>query len=268
MIKSIRIKSLMAAAGFVFAASPALALEALPDADMADVAARDGVRILMDLPNDTFNLIMVDEDGFTGFTDPGALRLNNVLFDDGAGATIDIDAAGPNASPTLRVDVSYGAVSLDLGTLSVHGGTVGSFALGPGSTVASLGSISMNSMGLTLDLGSEKQGDLLSLSSDLGTGGVTWNGFALYDLSLGTSYGIFTDLRMTPSGGGNFIADVDGNVIATGLQLEVNQLGSATGMNLDLVDLTLGQTGVTPSIGNFRVEGLNLAGAQLTIAGK
>jgi len=103
------------------------------------------------------------------------------------------------------------------------------------------------------------------------TGGVTLNGFGITDATGGSTLTAgtigATSLTILDNGGTDLTVDIGIDVDAAGLEIDINQLGSATGMDVRIVDQYLGSTSAG-IIGDVEIQGLDLAGTLITISGK
>lgn len=279
-------KALLASAIAAVSAS-AFAMEAMDDSSLSDASGQAGLTITLNTKLNISNLYLHDTDGFTGQTDSGALVISGIAVDNGAGGnagiSIAVDAGAANAtstSPILQVAVSTTTTTkFVLGTLAVAnsnrtttGGSWGVVAGSTTGTLMNLGSVTIGATAnlLNIQMGNESQGAWMKANAVL-TGGLAISGFSLSDLGGAVSGGgIGFDLTATDTAGGaNLTTGVSIDANTSGLQITVNQLGTAAGgMDVRMANLRLGNLNTSaPVVGDVEIVGLNLAGSTIQVTG-
>lgn len=238
------------------------------------------------------------QDGSTyTYSDSGAIVIDNFgLSGDQNGTAvdavvgIDIDAGtNTGSSATLNIDVTLGDTStatdidtvIDMGTLKVADSnrTSGSSAgenwgvTGTATTIMNLGSLTLGAgTNIGIQLGSEPQGHMIWVDTQIADG-LSLSSFSINDANSGGAIGS-SQLIVLDNGsdGTSDVLTLDVGIDAlsgttTGLQVSLNQVGSATGgADIRIVDQYLGASGSV--IGDVEIVGLNLNGTTLTISGK
>lgn len=250
------------------------AMEAMDDAALSGVTGQDGITIA--LGNDiAANIIIHDTDGFTGAANSGAIMLTGFQQNlNGGDIVIDIDAGNDGTLGTaLNVGITLPAsMTLVLGDLQVadsnrtNGATGGSWGTtGAAVTVMELGTLSLGSTSLNLQLGHEYQGSMIAMDTIIGNG-IVLNNFAINDASVGGGQIYVEELSLVDNGGTDLTVDQTIDVDADGLVINVVQLGDATnGADLRLAGVRLGDN-TQASIGDIEITGLKLDGI-VTIRG-
>lgn len=275
-------KKLALAAAVAAAPMSALALEPMQDAALSDVTGQDGISISLNTDL-VANLIIHDTDGFTGNTNAGALVLNGFGIDtQGGNITLAIDAgdtAATGTAPVLNVAVGIpNNTIVSLGSLDVansnrdnaSGWGVDTTAQVTG--VLDLGTVTLGSTNMNIQLGNEPQGNMIVLDTTI-TGGITLNNFAINDADSGGSIAMGSLAVLDTGAGTDLTVDVGIDATATGLAVTVNQLGAGTGttanngIDVRITDLRLGGT-AAPIMGDIELVDLNMNGTTITIAGK
>lgn len=256
------------------ATSGAFAMEAMDEESLAATTGQDGITIGLSTQAN-LDVIIHDKDGFATRTDSGAIVMTGIALSDGAGGdalidiTIDAGASAALANDaTLNINVSMGAVQMDLGTLSVANSARTGAGVGWGidagtdsGALLNLGTVDLAGVDMNIQLGDEPQGHLIALNTTL-TGGLTLTGFALNDVNSGGSISVGT-LQVTNAGGGNLAVDLGIDATATGLAVTVNTLGTG-GMDVTMANVVLGGGA---SIGDVEIRGLDMTGDVITISG-
>lgn len=243
-------KKLAIAAAVAIAPMSALALEPMQDEALSSVTGQDGISI--SISGMSFATLRLDDaDAFTGSLVGGAPSTNGAIFINGfnmgAGdVTIDIDAD----TDTLQADIGLGAGTVNLGSVAVGGYQAATST----TTVMTLGSLTHTGIDLTVQLGAEDQGSMISLGGTV-TGGLNLAGFAINDGSSGESISMNLGVRSAGSGDLSLSGDID--VVAGGLQ--ITNLGN---MDITMGSLTLGSA---PAIGDVSI--LGLVPGTITISG-
>jgi hypothetical protein len=272
----------------IAASSQAFAMESMSEADMSQTTGQDGVTVTLNLVNGiNAQAILHDTNGLTPngtFGSAGA-----IVFGDGTTAgnfkissgiiTLDIDAdggtgvSGSTTGAVLNVKIGLPSnLTVTTGDISVAksgglGGTLTNSTKVFNSTTVSLGGLNVN-----MQLGAEAQGNMLKVSGAI-TNGISLSTFALLDGYNGstaqTNVGIgATTVTIKDNGAANLtLGDIRGDVTAAaGLQFTLTSVGSATGVDVQMTGLKLGDQAGT-SVGNFELRGLNMNGTILGVKG-
>jgi len=250
-------------------------------------------------------IVIHDDDGWTAAhggtvatTNSGAIVIGDgsagdstvVFADDTTPISILVDAVGDHDnngtdSPMLNVRISTPTLGIKVGSISVansdaaNGATVATDT--DGTTISGAVKI-MNPMEMivgattmNIQLGNETQGGMIALNASI-TNGLTIANFALNDVNSGGTIGA-SSLKVVDNGGTNLTANVVINAVGSagpageGLYITVAALGSATGADLTMNDVNIGDTAAgtpdTTNLGDVQIKGLNLAGTTLIIRG-
>lgn len=271
-------KKLALATAVACAPMATFAVESLDDATLSATTGQDGIQIELDLAVST-DVLIHDTDGIdaafqTSHAAAGAIVIENMSID-AQNVVVQVDAGDTGATlnaPVLNVnvDLSSGA-SIVTGTIAVANsnrddGTWGAVGM---VTVISSATLVIGATQLNVQLGNEPQGAMVRLDATI-TGGLALNNMSITDAGgvlSGGSIGSASMLLIDTGGGASLTADIDIDVDTTGLVIGINQLGTlAGGMDVRIVDQYLGLP--ADVIGDVEVQGLNLAGTQITISGK
>jgi hypothetical protein len=259
----------------------------MSEADMSQTTGQDGVTVTLNLVNGiNAQAILHDTNGLTPngtFGSAGAIvfgdgtALGNFKISSGI-ITLDIDAdggtaAGATTGALLNVKIGLPSnLTVTTGDISVakSGGLGGALTNSTkifNSTTISLGGLSVN-----MQLGAEAQGNMLKVSGAI-TNGISLSNFALLDGYNGaaaqTNVGIgATSVTIKDNGAANLtLGDIRGDVTAAaGLQFTLTSIGSATGVDVQMTGLKLGDQAGT-NVGNFELRGLNMNGTIVGIKG-
>lgn len=266
------------------ACAPAVtfAVESLDDADLASMSGQDGIEIDLNLNVQT-DAIVHDTDGIdasyaASYGSAGAIVISGMAIV-ANGVHVEIDAgdnqvASTGGAPVLNVNVDLTAgATLTTGSISVANSNrddVGNpWGYGNASALLSSSTVTIGATDLNIQLGAaEPQGNMILVQADI-TSGLTISGFSLNDVTSLGSIGAstITLLNNDPLGlDTDLSVDVGIDVSAAGLTIDINALGSATGMDVRIVDQYLGTAG--DNIGDVEIQGLNLANTLVTISGK
>ena len=102
------------------------------------------------------------------------------------------------------------------------------------------------------------------------TSGLNLSNFAIRDANAVDANGVGIragSIALTNAGAANLNVDARVDIVPTGLQATLTQIGSATtGVDVRMTDLRLGDTTAT-SLGNLNILGLNMNGSVLKISG-
>lgn len=270
------LKKLVLASAIIAASSSSFAMQAMDEEAMAATTGQDGISVTIATTSAiTGNIIVHDKDGYaSGAGDAGAIVISNFSLDTPA-IDLVIDAEGDDtaSAPYLNIGVSIGA-----GTTIATGDISVATSNGLGNAVTNQTAVLIDSMDITLgattaniQLGNAPQGAMITLDTVM-TGGLTINEFKLNDVSSGGGGSIAVDsIAVRGAAEANLTVDAEVAVIASGLQITVNTLGTG-GLYTALTDVRLGATDysvptLAPSIGDVEIIGLNLAGTTITVAG-
>lgn len=259
------------------ATSGAYAMEAMDDESMAAATGQDGITIgIQTTAPITMNQIIHDGDGLTG--NAGAIVITGMAVDASAAPiTLTIDADGDDGAGAayLNINVTTGALSIDTGDITVATSNgVGAAVTNESAVLLSSSTISIDSVDLNIQLGSEPQGAMIRMQNTVVGGGLTINNFSLNDTSVGGgSIGVGTITMKDWDAGTGFgglaaadlsIGDVLVDVVAgTGLEVQLVSIGGADGLYQSMENVTLGGT----TLGDIEITGLQLSGTTITIAG-
>ncbi|MDO8329606.1 MAG: hypothetical protein Q7T36_03965 [Fluviicoccus sp.] len=288
--------NLILLASLIGASSTAFALESMEDAALSEATGQDGITISITPPvaGIVFSTIIHDTDPAvdgaiimgnplsaaghtaTSITTPVGQSIN-MLID----ATGDVDAGTAGNQASLQVNVV-----IPTGTI-IHTGSI-SAAQSNGAGVAVTNqtaaimddlTITLGATTLAMTLGNEvaTTGQMMRLTSTM-TGGLSLANFALRDANGGNGSAASggsairaTSINMNDTGAGaNLAIDARIDVVPTGLQVNVVQLGTlAGGADVLITGLRFGSTSAVDNvaIGNVDIVGLNLAGTLVKIAG-
>jgi hypothetical protein len=275
----------------VAAALPVWALESLDEEALSEASGQNGVTIGITPPAlTTFSLVVHDTDGYSGFTNSGALvfgdpynpalgRAKTSLAFAGE-VVMNIDATGDGngavaGTPAiLRANIAIPGVTINSGDIYVAdtdpGGTLSGFqALSATATTPILSNmtITLGSTTLNFELGNENQGAMIKINTSM-TGGLTVSGLALNDAGGAQTGGAFrTDLNIKDNGGANLTLASDVDFVPTGMRINLTQFGSAaTGADMRMTGVKFGNA-AAPSFGNITVLGLNMNNTVVRIGG-
>lgn len=256
------------------------AMEALDDATLSGVTGQDGISI--DLGTQiTSDIIIHDKDGYTSdinYANAGAIILNGFGLTYTGTIGIDIDAGASVADEAvLNIGITTPAsMTVALGNLEVASsnkvGTADSTNWGTVAAsnvvIANLGSLTLGTTTMNIQLGSEPQGNMISMASTI-TGGITLSDFALLDAGGAINGGGIRmgSLQLVDTGGTNLTVDADVDVNAGALVITVNQLGNSSDQaDLRIHNLRLGNA-TAATLGDIELSGLDLSGT-ISISGK
>lgn len=254
------------------------AAQSMDDADLAATTGQDGIEIGLNLAVST-NALVHDTDGIdagyqASYGSAGAIVVENMAINAG-GVTVEIDAGDDSAStsmtaPVLNINVNLSAAfTVSTGTIGVANSRRDDAAWGADgavSTIINNSDIVIGATALNVQLGAaEPQGNMVSINATV-TGGLSIVNFGVNDVTSGGTLGA-ASMTLLDNGGTDLTVDIGIDISAAGLVIDINQLGSATGMDVRIVDQYLGSTGAG-IVGDVEVQGLNLSGTLVTISGK
>ena len=254
------------------------AVESMDDADLSAATGQDGIVIGLTLAVDT-NVLIHDTDGIgsvTGYSFDGAIVIENMAINAG-GVTVTIDAgdsSNTTNAPVLNVNVALSSsFTVSTGTIGVANSNrdaAGSIVWGAEGTISTIinnSDIIIGATSLNIQLGAaEPQGNMIAIRAAV-TGGLTITNFGVNDVTTGGTLGA-ASMTILDNGGTDLTVDIGIDLDeATGLVIDINQLGSlAGGMDVRIVDQYLGSTSAG-IVGDVEVQGLNLSGTLITIRG-
>jgi len=276
-------KKLALVSAIACASMPAFAVESLDDAALSATTGQDGIEMNLTLAVST-NALVHDTDGIdaayqASYGSAGAIVVSGMAINAG-GVNVRIDAGDDSAStsataPVLNINVELtSAFTISTGTIGVANSRRDDGAWGADGTITNVinnTDIVIGATDLNIQLGAaEPQGNMIAINATV-TGGVTLNGFGITDATGGSTLTAgtigATSLTILDNGGTDLTVDIGIDVDAAGLEIDINQLGSATGMDVRIVDQYLGSTSAG-IIGDVEIQGLDLAGTLITISGK
>ena len=268
-------KKLALAAAVAAAPMSALALEPMQDEALSGVTGQDGISISL-ATDISASLIVHDADGLAaadgGTDNSGALVINGFAITRAAttdAITLDIDADAGTTGAFLNIGVSLPTgLQINLGTLDIAdsnrttASTINAgWGVAGGSTVASvvtLGTMTLGTTTLNIQLGNEPQGDMIALNTSI-TGGISLAGFSVADAGGTISGGsLVTDLAIIDNGGSNLTLNTGINLGTDGLHIGLDGIGGATGIDVRMANLSL--DGGTNTLGDIELIGLQLSG--------
>lgn len=263
----------------------AWALAPLSDDSLSASTGQDGLTMTLITPSTgiTARVVLHDKDGLApnGVTgSAGAL-----IFGDGTAANnfkissgsfvlkVDADGGAAGAGALLNLNLALPSdLVISTGTLSI-GKSVG-MGSAPTNTSVLMDNMNISLGGLTanIQLGNEAQGSMLRVSGAISNGitlsNVTlrdnWNGAtAQSDVGIGVG-----TIRVRDSGGSALtLGRVSGDISAAGLVFNFADMGSASGIDIQMTGVKLGDQTAATKLGNLELRGLNLNGATIGIKG-
>jgi hypothetical protein len=288
-----QLKKALLASAIAALSSSALAMEAMDEDALASTTGQDGLTITITPPGTgiTANIVWHDNNGYGAGaqTNPGALVIGDPLGGApagthekfsiqtpvGGGIVLDVDVSGDvdagtiGSQPGLRILVGLPmGATIVTGDISVatSAGPTGSYAL-TNQTTDILNSMTIgvgSGTVATVNLGSEAVGTaMIQLNATL-TGGIAISNFALTDANSGGAFRAVTVDIEDNGASTNLVTGINVDALATGVRFSVASLGSATGMDVTLVDVGLGSA---TSMGDIQILGLNLTGTQILVVG-
>lgn len=282
-------KKIALAAAIASVPAAAFSVETLDDGQLAATTGQDGIQveIAIGAAGIATDIYLHDKDGLSGLATfapgyssfDGAIVIDNMSIGVGGaniGINIDVGDSGVTAaSPVMNVAVSLpAALTIVTGDISIANSGIDEGnrnITGQTGVILSSMTIELGATTLNIQLGNEAQTgsnvgtDMIVLNSSI-TGGVTISNMRLNDADSGGGIGA-TSMSITDSAGANLTLNIDGNVTANGLELDLAQIGDGGGMNIEIVDQYLGSTSAG-IIGDVSVRGLNLNDTKVTISGK
>lgn len=286
-------KKLALAAAVAVAPMSALALEPMQDEALSSVTGQDGITIGLNA-NLVAQVIVHDTDGipddtantpaaWTGYTNDGAIVLEDFALNTG-GNNInlvidagDSDAAGAGAMLNVGISIPSGT-TVTLGSVDIANSNRdettpgwGVAATGRVDNVLNLGSMTLGATTLNLQLGTEAQGDMIAMNTDITGGGIKIANFSINDAnsSGGITVGNLQVVNAGATATGDLSVALGINATTNGLVIDLDQVGvtgtgPGTGADVRMTGVNVGGTG---NIGDVELVGLNLNGSSLTIAG-
>lgn len=242
------------------------AMEALDDATLSDVTGQDGIVIGLTL-GQTMDILIDDTDGLDAGTGPanhtvsGGILIDNMTVT--GTADIEIDAGGEGGvDGVLVVQVSlangFAIGTGDLYAVDTNDAGDGTYTL-PGAT-AILDSTTItfaNGLDLEIQLGDGAE-NFMEITGNAGT--ISFTNFALNDISGG---GAVRAASLSIGG-----LDLTGTTVSVDAASLVITLGAGlNNVSVTMTDLAFGDA-TADAIGDVYITGLNMAGDQITIAGK
>lgn len=282
-------KKLALVTAIACAPAATLAVESLDDADLAATSGQDGIEIGLNL-NVTTNAIVHDTDGIDGsfassYTAAGAIVITGMSVATN-GVVVEIDAGDADGTaedtataPVLNVNVALtNSVTLSTGTIGVansnRDNVVDTWGANNNTVLVNNSTVTIGATELNIQLGgadnpltltAEPQGNMVSINAAI-TGGLTISGMGINDITSGGTIGS-SSLTLVDTGGSDLTVSLGIDVSAAGLVIDINQLGSGSGIDVRIVDQYLGTT-TAGIVGDVELQGLNLAGTLVTISGK
>lgn len=273
----------------------AFALDEITDEALSDMSGQDGISasLIIGTGGILTDVFLHDTDGIsvngsgtgsfgTGYSFDGAIVIDNLRLAGGALTTIviGIDAGASATSvgaPILNINVGLpAALTINTGALMVANSQRDSSAWsidGLSATIMNNMSIVLGGTALNIQLGNEQQAgtlagsDMAVLSASVASG-IVIGGFRLSDATTGAGgIGASTITILDAGSTTTLTLAVDVNVVNTGLQIGLGQVGSNNGVDIRILRQYLG-TDTNAAIGDVSIVGLNMNGSIITINGK
>lgn len=266
-------KKLALAAAIASVPMASFAVEVMDDEALASATGQDGIAINLNLAINT-NTIIHDTDGIdaayqASYGSAGAIVITGMDIQ-ASGVVVEVDAGDDSdttsfTAPVLNVNVNLtSGITLQTGTIGVANSRRDDGAWGTDGVTTNILSnmtIAVGATDLNIQLGNEPQGAMIRIDAVI-TGGLTMNNMALNDANSGGALGSAAMTLIDAGGGPNLTVDVDINIDAGGLVVDINTLN----MDIQITDQYLGTAATV--IGDVEMQGLNLSGTQITISGK
>lgn len=282
-------KKLALVTAIACAPAATFAVEALDDADLAATSGQDGIEIDLNL-NVTTNAIVHDNDGIdasfaTSYGAAGAIVITGMSIATN-GVHVEIDAGDANGTadgtataPVLNVNVELtNSITLNTGSIGVANSnrddTGNPWGYNNNTVLVNNSTLTIGATDLNIQLGgadtpltltAEPQGNMIRFDASI-TSGLTISGMGINDITSGGTIGS-SSMTLVDTGGSDLTVDLGIDVSTAGLVIDINQLGSGSGIDVQIVDQYLGTT-TAGTIGDVEIQGLNLAGTLVTISGK
>jgi hypothetical protein len=263
-------------------------MQAMDDESLAETTGQDGLTIGIEPPAAGIggDIILHDTTGVAGATNSGAIVISDFLLRTAGTTTaisLVIDATGDANNDTTTTDPMLNiAINLPASTIISTGSIHVADSNGAGAAVDSQSTTLLNNMNITLgattlnvQLGNENQGFMMLTSTSI-AGGITLSNIALNDAGGAVSGGAISATNVSINDFGastalNVRVGVDAS--ATNLRITVTQLGTAGGLGVGGLDITMNDVGLgsasgsATDIGDVDLLGLNLNGAIITVTG-
>lgn len=231
--------------------------------------------------------IVRDTDLATAVVEAGALNVTLDIDADGGNGIADANS-GYNGGAFLNIKLGLQAgTTISTGDISVAKTTgLGSVTNAAQSNVIMKSSdIVLGATNVNIQLGNESQTyvwdtnnngvttdavdvktAMIKLNTTMG-GGMTINNFSLTDTSVGGGDIAIGRMILRDAGGADLtVGSVGVNVVAGGLQIDIAEIGGASGLYQSMERVRLGAS-TTAALGDIEVIGLNLNGTSITVAG-
>lgn len=273
---------------------PVYALDALPDEELAQTVAQDGLSVAIKLPNATLaidSIGLLDKDGivfdaatnFAGYNNRGDFRIKDIqiqgctqstvggactLATNSATFNIVIDADGGvgGLAPSLTAKFSLGSavnkIRFNVDKLSIRGGATGSDV-----NIIDLSYIDIAPTGsknlLTMQLGKQPQGGLIKFTNaNFGT--IDFGNVKILDKNDVINGGACATCSV------NFDFAIS-SLNFTGASLDVSDMGLVFSLPSFVapIDVTMQNVkmGTAASIGSFGIKGLQVSNLQIAVSG-
>ena len=274
----------------------AMAMQAMDDAALGATTGQAGLTVSIDTTGITIDKLMIhDNDGFTNkaltfgtgtgaetinttggagadATGAAAIVVNDISIQKAASNTgnlvdLIIDSGVASGLPVLNVNAKTGAMDISIGSIGVAtSGTYDSVTntrgvTGTEKTIITGLSLSLGATEANIQLGNAPQGAMIVVDASI-TGGLTTS-FSINDSSSTGGGAIKVDgLKLTTAGSSDLNADAKIGVTSAGLYITT----ASAPMNAYINGVTLGGA-TASSIGSVEVQGLDLGGTTIRIAG-
>lgn len=300
-------KKIALAAAIASVSMSAFAVESLDDAALSDATGQDGLTISLDLNVQTDTIIHDTDGvsgiaGVTSYTAAGAIviddmaiRSNGIVVTIDAGDDVNV-AASASAAPMLNVNVDLAnGITIITGAIGVANSRRDEADWGINGNainIVNTMTIVLGATSLNIQLGNEQQGThaaytynqapysgtagdpviaadastaMIQLDATI-TGGIQLGSMGINDANSGGTIGN-TLTQIVDNGGTDLNIDVEVNVTTAGLNVYIYQLGDLErGADIRITDQYLGSTSAG-IIGDIEMQGLQLRGTNITIAG-
>jgi len=278
-------KKLALVTAIACAPAATFAVEALDDADLAATSGQDGIEIDLNL-NVTTNAIVHDNDGIdasfaASYGAAGAIVITGMSINT-SGVHVEIDAGDANGTadgtataPVLNVNVELtNSITLSTGSIGVANSnrddTGNPWGYNNNTVLINNSTLTIGATDLNIQLGAsglaaEPQGNMIRFDASI-TSGLTISGMGINDITSGGTIGS-SSMTLIDTGGTDLTVDLGIDVSSAGLVIDINQLGSGSGIDVRIVDQYLGTT-TAGTLGDVEIQGLDLAGTLVTISGK
>lgn len=276
-------------------AAPAWAVEILTDDELSLLTGQDGLTISV-VPTGPIQaeVIYHDNDGLGNALIGGTKQAGALIFGtaDGKGNNpLSLSSGSANINVILKIDTDAGqgadGAFVNVGVSVPQDLTINTGDIWVGASNQKVGAVRgytnatkildnmkvyISNLNTNIQLGSTPQGGLLSMNG-IFKDGLRIEGYKLNDHggggSLGMEYISLQNSQPGRFGVTNLDFDVAGSVKEDGLNLKINRLGDAGGINAMIWGVSAGDLNNpnTKSFGDIEIRGLNLNGTTIKVTG-